>query len=213
MEVATLNATARPKTGTREARALRKSGRLPAVIYGHDQPPEAVTLSQHDVVVALGHGARMLKLAIGSKSEQYLIKEVQYDHLGLEPIHLDLARVSLDERVHIQVGIEPRGTPKEGILEQYLAEIEVECLVTAIPDTLHPLVMELAVGDVLLVKDLKLPPDVSALNDPEDRVLTVRALKEELEEEAPTEAAEEGAAEEPERIGRVRKDEDEGEGS
>ncbi len=218
MEETTLRGEMRTATGTRAAQALRATGKLPAVIYGHGEKPESITLEQHEVEVALAHGARTLEVQIGKKKKPYLIKEVQYDHLATTPIHLDLARVDLTELVRVRVGIELRGTPKGvadgGILDQVMADLEVECTVTAIPDTLHPLVTDLGLGDSLLVKDLELPEGVSALADPEDRVATVKVLAiHEEESETPDQEAEE-SSEEPERIGRVRKDdEDAGKGS
>ena len=212
METKTLMAEPRTAVGTREAKALRACGRVPAVIYGHNEPPESVSFLLHDVEWALQHGARTLPVTTGKGTKHYLIKAVQYNHLGDTPIHVDLARVRMDERVKVNVGIELRGTAKGiadgGVLDQFLADIEVECLMTAIPGTLHPIVTELGLGDALLVKDLDLPDGVVALADPEDRVAVVR----EVAVEADAEEGEEGAAgsAEPERIGRVRKDEEDG---
>jgi large subunit ribosomal protein L25 len=214
METTQIKAERRPHVGTRHARAARNAGRLPAVIYGHGAEPEAISLAAHDVEVALLHGARMLDVEIAGQVAPYLIKEVQYDHLASTPIHLDLVRVNLDEKVQVIVGIELKGTPagaqEGGIVEQMMADMEVECIITAIPDTLHPSIAHLKVGDSLLVKDIELPPGVVALSDPEDRIATVRlpaAVKDE-EAETPEEEGEEKAAE-PERIGRERKEEDE----
>lgn len=211
MDTTTLKARSRDQVGTRITRKLRAEGEIPAIVYGHGEAPEAIALSLHDVEVALAHGARTLEVAMGRKKSQFLIKAIQYDHLGATPIHLDLARVALDERVRVRVGIELRGTPKGvadgGVLEQHLADIEVECLVTQIPDTLHPLVSELELGASLLVKDIELPDGVQVTGDPEERVATVRAIAEEEEVEATDEEV--GDTSEPERIGRVRKDEPE----
>lgn len=214
MEGTTLKSERRSAMGTRASRALRMTGQLPVIIYGHGEPPEAVSLSRHEVEVAIAQGARILPVDIGGKAQQYLIKDVQYDHLGSTLIHLDLARVAMDERVTVRIGIELRGVPKGisegGLLDQSLADLDVECLVTAIPDTLHPFVTDLGLGDVLLVKDLELPPGVVALTDPEERVAMVRAKLEEPEAEVTETQEEEGDKDaEPERIGRVRKEEDE----
>lgn len=210
MELETLTATKRDERGTRVSRKLRAAGRLPAVIYGHGEDPEHISLAQHDVEVSLAHGARTLDVKLGGKTTQYLIKEVQYDHLDATPIHLDLARVDLDERVKVMVSIELRGVPKGvtegGVLDQMLQEIEVECRVTDIPDTLHPFVTELLVGDALLVKDLELPPGVTPLADGGDRVAMVKALAIAAEPEAEGEEGEE--AQQPEMIGRVKKDDE-----
>jgi large subunit ribosomal protein L25 len=210
METITLKGEPRTAVGTRVSRALRATGRLPAIIYGHGETPETLSLDLHDVVVALAHGARMLQVKLGRKTKQYLIKDVQYDYLDDTPIHLDLARVDLDERVKVRVGIELRGVPKGvsegGVLDQHLADLEVECLVTEIPETLRPVVTELSLGDSLLAKDIELPPGVVVLTDPEERVATVRALAEAPEPEADEE--DEAGALQPKMIGRVAKEED-----
>lgn len=211
MESITLKGERRERLGTKATRILRAGGRVPAVIYGHGKPPEALSLAVHDVQLALAHGARMLGVKLGRQTKQYLIKEVQYDHLDHAPIHLDLARVDLDERVRVRVGIELRGVPKGvsegGVLEQYMADIEVECLVTDIPETLHPLVTELGLDDSFLVSDLPLPPNVIALAEPDERIATVRPVIEEVEVEAAAEPAAKEA--EPEVIGRGRREEEE----
>jgi large subunit ribosomal protein L25 len=217
METTTLAGENRNSVGTRASRALRERGKLPAVIYGHGEAPESVALILHDVVTALSHGARTLEVDVNGKAGQYLIKEVQYDYLNHTPIHLDLTRVDLDERVKVRVGIELRGVPKGvaegGSLDLHLADLEVECLVSQIPETLHPLVVDLGLGDSLLVKDLELPDGVTATLDGDDRVATVRVVLE-VEEEAEASDEDEGEGEsgEPERIGRVRKDDDAEEG-
>ncbi|MFQ5494383.1 MAG: 50S ribosomal protein L25 [Phycisphaerae bacterium] len=212
MEVTTLNAVRRESSGTRVAKALRATGRVPAIMYGHGETPDSVSLALHDVEVSLAHGARTMEIELDGKRRQYLIKEVQYDHLGSVPLHLDLARVDVDERVKVRVGIEPRGVAKGlsegGVMDLHMADLEIECLVSDIPDTLHPLVTELGLGESLLVKDLELPAGVVALGDPEERVATVRALVEEAPAEEP-EGEEEKDKAEPERIGRIRKEEGE----
>ncbi len=217
MEMMTLKGARRKAIGTRAARALRATGQVPAVIYGHGEPPEAVSLALHDVELALAHGARTLQVKLGRKAKQYLIKEVQYDYLDHTPIHLDLTRVDLDERVKVRVGIELRGVPRGvsdgGVLDQHMADLEIECLVSEIPETLHPLTVDLGLDDSLLVKDLELPPGVVALAGPQERVATVRALLEAAEPEA-VEEAEETPAEtaQPELIGRVRKEDEKDKG-
>ena len=213
METTEFKGERRTEHGTRTSRKLRELGRLPAVIYGHGEKPETITLDQHAIEVGLAHGVRTMQVEVDGKKGQYLIKEVQYDHLDQTPIHLDLTRVNLNERVTVSVGIELRGTPKGshegGILDQHLAQIEVECLVSQIPETFHPLVTELGVGESLLVKDLELAEGVTVLTDAEERVCTVRAkavLAEEEDEETPE--GEEATSAEPERIGRIRKEEE-----
>ncbi|MFQ5461568.1 MAG: 50S ribosomal protein L25 [Phycisphaerae bacterium] len=213
-ETITLSASTRTSLGTRSSRVLRKEGRLPAVVYGHGEAVQAIAIDQREFELAQAHGAYTLQVDIDGKTEQCLIKDVQYDYLGTTPIHLDLARVNLDERVRVRVGIELRGTPKGavhgGTLDQHMAEIELECLVSAIPEVLQPLVTDLEVGDSLYVKDLTLADGVRALVDGDERVATVHAM---AAAEASEDEESEADAAEPERIGRVRKDDDASEGS
>jgi large subunit ribosomal protein L25 len=211
MKIAKIKSEPRSAEGTRKARALRKQGKLPVVVYGHGEPPESIALDQHEVEVALKHGARTLQVDVHGQTKPYLIKEVQYDHFAETPIHMDLARVDLNERVRVKVGIELRGTPKGvsegGVLDQSMGQIEVECLVTEIPDTLHPLVTHLALSESLYVKDLKLPPGVVALAGPDDRIATVRKHVEAAAPPPPAAEGEEAAPAEPERIGRIKMEE------
>lgn len=213
MEVQILKADTRSEAGTRSSRKLRETGKIPTIIYGHGEAPQSIALALRDVEVALGHGARTLHVEIGGSKEQFFIKAVQYDHLNATPIHMDLARVSKDERVKVRVGIELRGVAKGisegGILDLNLADVEVECGVMEIPATFHPFVTELGIGDSLYVRDLELPSGVVAITDADERIATVRSPEKEVEaEEADADGETEDA--QPERIGRVRKDDEEG---
>jgi len=201
----TIKAQTRTTTGTRVARRLRSQGLIPAIIYGHKEVPAAVVLPEHELALALEHGSHVLAVELDGSTSQCLIKDVQYDHLGHKPIHVDLARVSLDERVQVGVPIELRGTPagasEGGVLDQILMEVQVECLVTQIPESIRVRVGTLGLGQTLRVRDLELPAGVTALVGGDEPVCTVRALGEE-----PTEAAEEGPAE-PEVITREKGEE------
>jgi large subunit ribosomal protein L25 len=192
--------------GSRANKRLRDSGMLPGVIYGHKEAVIPITLPRKEVVNHLKHGAHLFDLNFDGKSEKVLIKEVQYDHLGAEVIHVDFARVSLDEKVEVTVPIELKGTPKgeeEGaVLQQLVAELEVECLVTDIPEVIRHNVTEMGKDSILHVRDLKLPAGVRALQD-EDLIV---AMVREIEEEAAAPEAVEGAAE-PEVIGKGKEEE------
>jgi large subunit ribosomal protein L25 len=206
VQSAQVAAKARNEKGSRANKRLRDQGLLPGVIYGHKEAVIAITLPKKEVVGHISHGAHLFDLALDGKSEKVLVKEVQYDHLGLEVIHIDFARVSLDEKVEITVPLELKGTPKgeeEGaVLQQIIAELEVECMVSDIPDAIRHNVSDMAKDSVLHIKDLKLPPGVRCLQD-ED--LIVATVKEIAEEEVATEAAE-GSAE-PEVIGKGKEEE------
>jgi large subunit ribosomal protein L25 len=201
----------RSELGSRANKRLRDTGFIPGVIYGHKEAVVPVTLPKKETVTHLSHGAHLFNLALDGKYETVLVKEVQYDHLGIEVIHVDFARVSLDEKVEVTVPLELKGEPKGeadgGVLQQIVAELEIECLVTEIPDAIRHNVSEMALDDVLHIKDLKLPAGVRCLQDEDLIVATVKEVVEEVE--APAAATEEGAAQ-PEVIG--RKPEEGGEG-
>jgi large subunit ribosomal protein L25 len=207
-ETAQLSAKPRSELGSRANKRLRDSGFIPGVIYGHKEAVVPVTLPKKEVVTYLDRGTFLFDLAVDGKSEKVLVKEVQYDHLGQEVVHVDFARVSLDEKVEITVPLELKGTPKgeeEGaVLQQIVMELEIECAVTDIPKEIVHNVSDMEKDSELRVRDLKLPPGVRALQD-EDLIL---AMVKEIEEAAPAAAvAEEGAAE-PEVIGRKAEDEE-----
>src|SRR5437764_11822790 len=118
----------RPEPGTRANKRLRDSGFVPGVIYGHKEAVVAVTLPKKEVENHLNHGAHLFDLALDGKSEKVLVKEVQYDHLGISVIHVDFARVSLDERVEVTVPIDLKGEPKHagdvpGVVTQVITEL------------------------------------------------------------------------------------------
>ena len=209
MEATTLKANRRDERGKKRNRRQRAAGVMPAIIYGHGEAPESIAFEAHDVLLELQHGARVLNVEVEGKTGQYLLKEVQYDHLGTHPVHLDLMRVDLTEKVRVKVGIELKGTPKGiaegGVLDHPVAQIEVECLVTDIPETLHPSVKHLGVGDVLLAKDLELPPRVTLVTDPNERIAAVRVLA----EQAVAPAVEGAEAVQPEVISRGKIEETE----
>jgi large subunit ribosomal protein L25 len=203
---AQVSARQRKELGSRANKRLRDSGFVPGVVYGHKEAVIPVTLPKKELATHIGHGAHLFDLALDGKSEKVLVKEVQYDHLGLEILHVDFARVSLDEKVELTVPLELKGTPKGeaegGVLQQIISELEIECLVTDIPEVIRHNVSDLEKDAVLHIKDLKLPPGVRVLQDEDLIVATVK----EVVEEAAGEAAEAATAE-PEVIGRKPEDE------
>ena len=208
---AQVTAKQRSELGSRANKRLRDQGLLPGVVYGHKEAIVPVTLPKKEVTNHLTHGAHLFDLNLDGKSEKVLVKDVQYDHLGLEIIHVDFARVSLDERVKVTVPLELKGTPKGeedgGVLQQIMAELDIECLVTDIPEAIRHNVSEMAKDSVLHIKELQLPAGVKVLHDEDQIVATVKEI---LEVAAAT--AEEGAPAEPEVIGRKAEEEAPAEG-
>ncbi len=199
----TLDAQKREGSGTRAAERLRKQGRIPAVVYGHKEATVSLSVGRDDLLSALRHGARVVDLKTDGSAETALIREVQWDHLGKEVLHVDFARVSKDERIHVEVRIELRGiapgVTAGGVLDQPLHTVEIECLAVSIPESIRVNVGELQIDGAIHVRDLHLPEGVVALTDADAVVVHVAPKQAEPEAAAAAPAA--GAAE-PEVIGR-----------
>lgn len=208
--MALLKLTKRERTGTHAARRLREQGLVPAIVYGHGEANVAVSVSRHDIELAVQHGEQLIQADVDGQQENFLIKDVQYDYTGLHILHVDLTRVSLDERVTVTVSVVLRGTPvgvetEDGVLTQHLDELECECLVTEIPEELRVSVNELHVDEVLRVADMELPEGLLVRVDPETPVASVSVV---AEEEAV--AAEEVEEAEPEVVGEKKEEEEPG---
>ncbi len=210
--MAVMKVSKREEAGTRSARRLRKKGLIPGVIYGHGEATESITLQEHEVELAILHGERLLEIDCEGKKQNVLIKDLQYDTFGQQVLHVDLARVHLDERVEVTVQIVLRGTPvgvteEDGMLQQTAAQVRIECTVQAIPEEIVVMVTELKVGDALTRADLPLPDGAKLLDGPASPVASVRLVAEK-EAEAPEEEA---AAAEPEVVGEEKPEEPQGE--
>jgi large subunit ribosomal protein L25 len=195
-----LKAELRKEKGTRNMIRLRREGRIPAVIYGGDRPEGTpLSVDARELLNLLHRGERVLKLTIGERTAQVLIKAVQYDHLGDFVLHVDFNELRAGRTVRVRVPVALKGTPKGqaegGILSHVLHEVEVECQPTAIPERLTLEVDALAIGEALKVADLKLPEGVKAVTAGTDVVAACVAPRAE-EVAAPTPG--EGAALEPE---------------
>src|SRR3989440_2187152 len=157
-QTAQIEAKVRGELGSRRNKRLRDAGFVPGVIYGHKEAVVPVTLPKRELVTHLNKGAHLFALAVDGKSENVLVKDVQYDHLGIEVLHVDFARVDLNERVTVTIPLELRGTPKGaaegGVLQQVMSDIEIECVVTDIPDVIKFSVADLALDAVLHLKDI-----------------------------------------------------------
>ncbi len=204
-----LKSEIRERVGTKSAAQVRKEGRIPAVVYGHKQEPVSILLDARELTDGIHGGYRLADIQIGKKKEKVLIKELQYDYLGKDIIHVDLMRVDVTETIKVTVPIElkgiAQGTHEGGIIEQHVARLEIECKVTDIPESIVVLVKEIGVGDSVHASDVELPVGVKLSSDASMLLIScslVAAAKstEELIEEAP-------AA--PEVIGEVKEGEEE----
>ncbi len=188
-----LKAQIREQAGTKLSNKLRKDDRIPAIVYGHKKASVAISLDGHNLLAGLHHGTRVFDIDIEGKTETVMFKELQYDHLGRDVIHVDLMRVDVTEKVKVSVPIllkgVAEGAKEGGIIEEHSPVLEVECQVNAIPDVLLVNIKDVKVGDNVYASDVVLPEGVVLVSDPSTLVLTcglVAAAKsaEDLEAEA-----------------------------
>jgi large subunit ribosomal protein L25 len=214
-ETVELSTKPRKDFGSSKARQLRRQDLVPAVVYGHGEPTVSIVLPREELETAIRRGAHVLDLKTDAKVQKCLIREVQWDHLGIDLLHVDFARIALDERVVVTVPVELRGqlpgTAAGGVLDQPLHTISVECLAIAIPASIRVPINEMQIGSIIHVRELHLPEGVKVMADPDAIVVQVKAPI--VEAEAPAAAAPvAGETAEPEVIGRKEKPaEEEGE--
>jgi large subunit ribosomal protein L25 len=164
-ETPTITALARERTGSRYAQRLRKAGRLPGVIYGHKTDPVAVSVDELEILNIISHGAHALNVSIeGGASETCLVKDLQYGYLGDNVIHVDFARVDLDEEVDVNVhlvfvGTSPESQKADAILRHDRTELLIRCKVQAIPEEIKVDLSKMD-GTMLTAAEVVLPPGV-----------------------------------------------------
>jgi len=201
-----LNVKPRDKVGKRNARRLRDSGSIPAILYGHGESNHSLSVTAEEMATVVRHGGRVVELK-GAVNEKAFIRELQFDTFGKHVLHVDFARVSEHERIEVKVPIELRGQAaglKEGgVVEHFLHEVEIECEALSIPDKLELNIAELKVGESLHASDLPLPPGVTLISDPDAMVVHCIEAREEEAEGAGL-----GGTAEPEVIGRKAEEEE-----
>lgn len=209
--MATLTASLRNDTGKGAARKLRAAGRVPAVAYGHGVEGRSLSVNAHELELllnAINPENTIIDLRVdGAKPAQALIRQVQRHPSRQVILHVDLFQVRAGEKLHVEVPVRVNGTPKgvleqQGVLQEVLRELTVECLPKDIPAAIEIDVAGLGLGDAIHVSDITVP-NASILNDPELVICHVAApivadLPEaagEAEEAQATEVAEGGEEE------------------
>ena len=183
----------RDKLGTRYARRLRKSGRMPATVYSKGTDPISVSVDEKEILTHLHGGNHVMELDNGDGSPAtVLVKDLQFGFLGDNLIHVDFARVNLEQVVTITMTLEITGQPTSSsetgaVLEVPRPQIEIECMVKDIPESIK--VDFSTVESVFPIGDLELPDGVRAILDPERHIAHVTIVQEEVVE---TEVGEEG---------------------
>jgi large subunit ribosomal protein L25 len=216
-----LEAEPRRPGNKNEARRVRRSGKIPAVVYGAGKNAVPVSVDPRQVSRILhsesGHNT-IFDLALDGQRSKAMIVDWQYEPIKGALLHIDLKRIAMDQKLKVLVPIilkgEAAGVKQQGgILEQVLREVEVECLPGDIPSHIDADVTELVFGKVLRVADLPHGEKLKFLTDPNQTVAHVTSVKEEVAPTPEAAAAEAAAAPAEPEVIKKGKQEVEGEGA
>lgn len=218
MDITNLKVSTREADGTIRARQMRRSGRIPAVLYGGGKDPVSLSIDNKDFQLVI-HGKHGLHAIVELEVEGQkdlggpaIIKGVQPHPVRNEFLHADFMRIDLKKKIRTLVATKLEGQAigavEGGIVDHQSREIEVECLALDVPDAFVVDITELNIGDSLHVSDLNIPDDVTVLTPADRSVVAVHAPRVVVEEE-PEEGAE-GVEGEEGAEGEASKDEGEG---
>ena len=200
----TIEVQLRDQVGKRNNRRLRRSGSVPAVLYGHGEQNLNLSMPAEAIDAAVRRGSRLVNLS-GAVNDRAFIRDLQWDTFGLSLLHVDLTRVSEHEMVEVEVAVELRGEApgvrEGGVVSHLIHQLKIECEVTAIPERIYVNINHLKLNEAIKIADLKLPAGVKVEADPEEIVVECIVPVVE-EEEAPAEAV----PAEPEVIGRKKEE-------
>ncbi|HET9424751.1 MAG TPA: 50S ribosomal protein L25/general stress protein Ctc [Gemmatimonadaceae bacterium] len=216
--MATVSLTAKPRDtkGKGNARKLRQTGEVPAVIYGHSREPQSLSLNTRDVeklLTQIAGTSTVVELAIDGKTARTLIREVQRHPFKRQVLHVDFQELVAGEKVTLSVPIRFHGTPtgvreNGGILEEILHQLHLRVDPMSIPDHIDVDVTPLTIGHSFHIRDLQLPEGAEIMDDEDATVCLVSAPRA-VVDETPAAAAEGGAVPEPELIRKAKPDEEE----
>lgn len=182
MDMRELTIRTREGVGKGPAKRLRRGGQVPAILYGGASPVNVAVVPKDIFKLIHGHegSTQLLKVTFeGTRdSKMAIIRDLQFDPVSEDLIHVDLQEVAMDRAIQVTVAVhhvgEAAGVKEtQGILEMVLREVQISCLPGNIPELLEADVSNLRIGDVLTVKDIKVPEGVRVLTDPNQAVATV----------------------------------------
>ena len=176
-EQLTLSAEARDRAGKGASRALRREGRVPAVIYGNNEEPQSIHVEEKLLNKLLGTGHffnSVVMVEVGGKAVRTLPKDVAFHPVTDRPLHADFLRVSEHATVHVNVPVRfdnedaSPGIKKGGVLNIVAHEIELIVDAAEIPDDVVVDLTGLDVGDSIHISAVKLPKGAKAAHDEND---------------------------------------------
>jgi large subunit ribosomal protein L25 len=182
-------------------KALRRSGQVPGVVYGHNIAPNSIQIAERELSSVLRKVGRnsliALKVGAGGSPRMVLTREVQRDPVTRALLHIDFYEVSMTEKILASVrivvvgdAVSPDIKSGAGVLLQESNTIDIECLPADLFDTITIDISAAKIGDVIRVKDLQIPAGVTVREDPEDVVLRIQRFVEAKVEETVVETAE-----------------------
>ena len=182
MEKYLLNAEKREVIG-KKVKALRREGKLPAVIYGLGIEPIAITLDTKQVkqVLKVVGANTLINIKVGKEEYLTLVRDIQREVIMRNLLHMDFQAVSLDETITttlpvVMVGEAPVIEDYEAMLTVGMEELQIEAKAKDLPDTISVDVSSIKeIGDHILVKDLVISGDVKILDDPDEIVIVATA--------------------------------------
>ena len=191
-----MSASKRETSGTTAAKALRKTGFIPAVVYG-EKGARSIKLNSREFSTVLQHHTGenlIIDLSVDGDVIKALLREVQHEAVMGGLIHADFLEISMTKKMRVTIPIELKGEPigvsqQGGILEHLLRHIEVECLPGDLVDSFDVDVTGMALGKTMLIRDLTLDAKFTVLTAGDVAVATVVAPREEKVEEAAADAA------------------------
>jgi large subunit ribosomal protein L25 len=192
---ANLKTAPRSRLGTRPARILRLQGRIPISLQGEGKESLFLTIDQHEFLTARRRHEHVFMLEFeGGGSDSVMVRELQWDPLGEEIVHVEFRRVDLTRETEAQVPLEFVGHPKGGVLNHLVALVTVAAIPSKIPDSIEVKVDAMELGHPLFARDLKLPEGVRLVTPENTSIAVVVIVKEEVAAPAPTAAPAEGEA-------------------
>ena len=195
-EQLTLPAEARDRAGKGASRALRREGRVPAVVYGDKQEPLSVHVEEKLLAKMLSTGHFMnsvVMVEVDGKPNRTLPKDVQFHPVSSRPVHVDFLRIGEHAQVHVNVPLRfvneeaSPGLKRGGVLNAVMHDLELVCDAAEIPEEIHIDLTGLEIGDSIHISDVKLPKGAKpSIDDRDFTVATVVApsAMKQTEEEA-----------------------------
>ncbi len=219
MDKVVIKATKRSVTGKHVA-TLRREGKLPGVIYGHEVASLPITMDLKGASTIMGKlsGSSIVTIDVDGQEHATLVREKQWDYIRSSLLHVDFQVVSLTEKLRTEVSIELIGAAPavkdfNAIIVSGIDEVEVECLPQDLPEKIEVEISNLKnIGDSIYLRDIPVPQNVVFLTDPNELIAVAQFVKEEVVEEPVVVEGAEAVAGEPEVIEKGKKEEEAVEG-